>query len=117
MPLDWNRGELAEGLRCYRSQQFFEAHEHWEAVWLHSAELEKTFLQALIQTTAAFHHFQRKNLIGAASLLRGALRRLEPYPGEFGGVAVEELRQSIRAWLSALEQDEPKPQLPFPPIG
>jgi uncharacterized protein len=114
--LDWSQGELAEGLRCYRNREFFEAHEHWEAVWLRSAEPEKTFLQALIQTTASFHHFQRHNFIGAAALLRGALRRLESYPAEFGGVAVEELRQSIRAWLAALERNDPSPQLPFPQI-
>lgn len=116
LPLDWTQGELAEGLRCYRNREFFEAHEYWEAAWLRSAEPEKTFLQALIQTTAAFHHFQRKNFIGAASLLRGALRRLQPYPAEFGGVAVEELRQSIRAWLAALEQNLPAADLPIPKI-
>lgn len=116
MPMDWERGDLAEGLRCYRNQEFFEAHEHWEAVWLCSAEPEKTFLQALIQTTAAFHHWQRKNSIGAASLLRGALRRLEPYPAEFGGVDVAELQRSIRAWLGTLQQNDPGPQLRFPHI-
>lgn len=116
MTIDWNQLELAEGLRCYRNRDFFEAHEHWEAVWLRAAEPEKTFLQALIQTTAAMHHFQRGNLIGTASLLRGALRRLEPLPGQFGGVAVESLRQSIRAWLRALEQSESSPRLPFPRI-
>lgn len=116
MPLDWERGELAEGLLCYRNREFFEAHEHWEAVWLRSAEPEKTFLQALIQTTAAFHHLRRGNLIGAASLLRGALRRLGPYPAEFGGVAVDPLRQNIRAWLQALEDDELDPELQVPEI-
>lgn len=117
MPFDWDRDELAEGLRCYRNREFFEAHEYWEAVWLRCAEPEKTFLQALIQTTAAFHHFQRGNFVGAASLLRNALRRLEPYPHEFGGVAVEQLRQSIRDWLKALGENEGRLQLPFPHIG
>ena len=116
LPIDWNEGELAAGLRCYRNREFFEAHEHWEAVWLRSAEPEKTFLQALIQTTAAFHHLQRGNLIGTASLLRGALRRLRPYPAEFGGVVVDSLRQSIRAWLEALEHGALNPELPIPEI-
>ena len=116
LPLDWEQVELAQGLRCYRNGKFFEAHEHWEAVWLRAAEPEKTFLQALIQTTAAFHHFRRGNFTGAASLLRGALRRLEPLPGEFGGVAVESLRQSIGAWLLALERNEFGSKLPFPTI-
>jgi predicted metal-dependent hydrolase len=116
LPFDWSEGELAEGLRCYRGQEFFEAHEHWEAVWLRLAEPEKTFLQALIQTTAAFHHYQRKNLVGTASLLRGALRRLEAYPAEYGGVFVEELKQGIRAWLGALDQQESELELRFPKI-
>lgn len=114
--MNWESGELAEGLCCYRNREFFEAHEHWEAVWLRSVEPEKTFLQALIQTTAAFHHLQRGNLVGTASLLRSALRRLQAYPAEFGGVAVEPLRQNIRAWLKVLDHGDSYPELPIPEI-
>jgi len=104
---DWSGGPLAEGLRCYRAEEFFLAHEHWEGVWLQAQEPEKTFLQALIQTTAAFHHLQRGNRKGAASLLRAALRRLEPYANLFGGVRVGVLREDIRSCLRALEDDAP----------
>jgi len=38
LPLDWKQGELAEGLHCYRNGKFFDAHEHWEAVWLRAVE-------------------------------------------------------------------------------
>jgi predicted metal-dependent hydrolase len=103
MTWDWGQGELAAGLKCYRSGEFFEAHEHWELVWLRCAEPEKTFLQSLIQVSAAFHHLRRGNLVGARSLLTRALRRLERYPDEFGGVAVAQLRESLRAWLRAIE--------------
>jgi len=34
MPLDWSPGKLQEGLRRFHSGAFFEAHEHWESVWL-----------------------------------------------------------------------------------
>jgi predicted metal-dependent hydrolase len=115
MPLDWSSDALAEGLRCYQNEEFFLAHEHWESIWLKCEEPEKTFLQALIQTTAAFHHLGRKNFAGAASLLRGALRRLDPFPDAYGGIAVAQLRESIRAWLGALDQEAP-PDLPFPQI-
>ena len=103
MPLDWKSGALAEGLKCYRDGEFFLAHEHWESVWLRLEEPEKSFLQALIQTTAAFHHFQAGNSAGAASLLRRALRRLERCSASFGGVATETLCDEVRAWLQALE--------------
>lgn len=115
MPLDWDQGPLAEGLRCYRHQEFFVTHEHWEGVWLGCAEPEKTFVQALIQIAAAFHHLQRGNGRGAASLLGRALGRLERYPAAYAGIAVEPLRQSLRAWLTVLAGNG-APQLPFPPI-
>ena len=114
--LDWTCGGLAEGQRCYRAEEFFAAHEHWEAVWLQLQGREKTFLQALIQVAAAFHHFRRGNREGTASLLRAALRRLDPYSPCFGGISVTLLCQEIREWLRALEAGGPLPDLPFPQI-
>ena len=78
MKLDWTQGGLVEGLRCYRSREFFAAHEHWESVWLATKGPEKAFLQALIQLAAALHRIQRGNPGGAASLLGSALRDLSP---------------------------------------
>jgi uncharacterized protein len=59
------------------SGAFFQAHEHWESVWLGAQEPEKTFLQGLIQVAASFHHFQRGNCAGTIWLLRSALKRLD----------------------------------------
>jgi predicted metal-dependent hydrolase len=112
MTLDWSCGPLAEGLACYRSGKFFEAHEHWELVWLKCDEPEKTFLQSLIQVSAAFHHLGRGNRIGARSLLTRALLRLNRYPDLFGGVAVAEVRQRLREWLRALEAGSGAPDFP-----
>jgi predicted metal-dependent hydrolase len=116
MKLIWNRGPLAEGLRCYRDEEFFLAHEHWESVWLQCQEPEKTFLQSLIQIAAAFHHLKNKNSRGATSLLKRALRRLEPYPAEFEGLEVALLRQELQVWLHALATHDSAPRLPFPKI-
>jgi predicted metal-dependent hydrolase len=115
--VNWSDGALAEGLRCYRAEEFFMAHEHWEGVWLASEEPEKTFLQALIQTAAAFHHLQRGNRVGAASLLRAAVRRLEPYADFFGGVRVDSLREEIEAWVRMLDEGDERCGLSFPEIG
>lgn len=113
MSLDWTQGDLREGLRCFHSGLFFEAHEHWESVWLAAEEPEKTFLQGLIQVAASFHHWRRGNCVGAASLLRSALRRLDLYPEVFSGVMVAPLRRTIRLWLEALEA---VPQASLPPV-
>ncbi len=102
MNFDWTHGDLAEGLRRYDAGEFFTAHEFWEVVWLAALEPDKTFLQALIQVTAAFHHVQRENYVGAERLLHAALRKLEPYPPDYARLSVALLRNDIRDTLQAL---------------
>lgn len=116
MTFDWSRGALAEGLRCYGAEEFFLTHEHWESVWLKTRQPEKDFLQALIQVAAAFHHLQRGNPRGTESLLRAALRRLEPFSISFEGIGVGVLREEISGWLRELEAHEAPFALPFPRI-
>jgi predicted metal-dependent hydrolase len=116
MRFDWSGGALADGLRCYRNEEFFLAHEHWESVWLTAEGTDKAFLQALIQIAAAFHHLQRGNQMGAASLLRAALRRLETYPDRYGEIAVTTLRESIGGWFEALDRRETGAYPAFPAI-
>src|SRR5271169_2860109 len=116
MKLDWSEGALAEGLRLYDAGEFFTAHEAWESVWLGLPEPEKTFLQGLIQVTAAFHHLQRNNPLGTMLLLQAALRRLDRYPAGYGGISVTLLCHDIRERLRTLEAGEPASQLLSPRI-
>ena len=112
MSLDWRSGALAKGLACYQQGEFFEAHEHWEAVWLGLTEPERSFLQALIQMAAAFHHLNRGNSAGSISLLKRTLRRLESCPESFGGISLSRLRSEVRDWICALEaKDAVRPDL------
>jgi uncharacterized protein len=101
--LDWSNTELAAGLSCYRREEFFDAHEHWESAWMQSRDAERSFLQGLIQLTVAFHHLTNGNFAGSVSLLRRALIRFERCPERFGGVDVAALRNEARAWLDAIE--------------
>jgi predicted metal-dependent hydrolase len=116
MKFDWSQGPLAEGLRLYEAGEFFTAHEAWETVWLASPEPEKTFLQGVIQVTAAFHHLQRNNTLGTMLLLQAALRRLDRYPPIFGGISITLLCQDIRECLRTLEAGEPASRLAPPRI-
>jgi predicted metal-dependent hydrolase len=109
MKFDWTEGALAEGLTHYCAGEFFAAHESWESLWLVAQEPEKMFLQGLIQVTAAFHHLQRNNPLGAARLFARALARFERYPAAFGSVSVIVLCDDIRDWITALEQGAPQP--------
>ena len=114
--LSWTHGALAEGLRLYNAGEYFTAHEAWESVWLASPEPEKTFLQGLIQVTAAFEHQRRNNPLGTTRLLTNALRRLDPLPSAFGGLDLATLRADIHACLAALSADPATTQLAPPRI-
>jgi uncharacterized protein len=116
MKFDWTEGALADGLRLYDAGEFFAAHEAWESVWLGSPEPEKTFLQGLIQVTAAFHHLRRNNPLGTMLLLQAALRRLDRYPPDFGGISVMLLCHDIRDQLRMLESGELACQMVSPRI-
>ncbi len=111
MTFDWTKGELAEGLRLYNAGEYFAAHEAWEAVWMTAPEPEKAFLQGIIQVAAAFHHFHRGNLLGTQRTFEKALRRLDPLPSDFGGIAVAQLRDDMRNRLHALNSSHPPAQL------
>jgi uncharacterized protein len=97
---------FARGIELFNTRYFFEAHEAWEEIWLHTEPPEKTFLQGLIQVTAAFHHHSRENLRGTKSLLRAGLLKLEDFPPHHRGLNVEKLREVARRWLAALDRGE-----------
>jgi uncharacterized protein len=102
-----NEDELfAHGVELFNTRYFFEAHEAWEEIWLHAAPPEKTFLQGLIQVTAAFHHHSRENLRGTKSLLRAGLLKLEDFPPHHRGLNVEKLRKAARRWLDVLDSGQ-----------
>jgi predicted metal-dependent hydrolase len=103
-----------KGLEAFNSGHFYEAHEHWEEVWLETLDPEKMFLQGLIQVAAAFHHYSRANRQGTQNLLRAGLTKVERFPQVHGGLALEPLRVAVRRWLAALQDgDDPaKEEIP-----
>jgi uncharacterized protein len=94
---------IAQGVALFNARKFFEAHEAWEAVWLVAREPDKTFLQGLIQVSAAFHHYSRGNRRGMEALLRAGLRKMETAPAVHRGMHLEAVRQAVREWLESLE--------------
>ena len=94
--------KFEEGLAHFNSKRFFEAHEFWEEIWLVETEPEKTFLQGLIQITAAFHHRQRGNPEGAESLLAAGIVKLLRFPEDHRGLAIGALRENAKQWARAL---------------
>lgn len=94
--------KFEEGLAHFNAKKFFEAHEFWEEIWLVESEPEKTFLQGLIQITAAFHHRQRGNPEGVELLLAAGIVKLLRFPEDHHGLAIGELRENAKRWARAI---------------
>jgi hypothetical protein len=94
--------KFEEGLAHFNAKKFFEAHEFWEEIWLVESEPEKTFLQGLIQVTAAFHHRQRGNPEGVELLLAAGIVKLLRFPEDHRGLAIGELRENAKRWARAI---------------
>ena len=96
------------GLAHFNAQEFFEAHEVWEEVWLTEGEPEKTFLQGIIQIAAAFHHYRRGNSDGAETLLAAGIVKLSRFPADHHGLAIDNLRIAAKQWARSIgEQENP----------
>lgn len=98
--------KFQRGIAHFNAQEFFEAHEVWEEIWLVEAEPEKTFLQGIIQIAAAFHHYCRANTDGTESLLAAGIVKLSRFPRNHRGLNIEELRSSAKHWARSVGKGE-----------
>src|SRR5580704_11225495 len=98
--------KFQRGISHFNAQEFFEAHEVWEEIWLVEAEPEKTFLQGIIQIAAAFHHYCRGNTDGTESLLAAGIVKLSRFPPDHRGLNIEELRSSAKHWARSVGKGE-----------
>ena len=109
--------KFEEGLAHFNAKKFFEAHEFWEEIWLVEPEPEKTFLQGLIQVTAAFHHRQRGNPEGVELLLASGIVKLLRFPEDHHGLASGDLRENAKRWARAVGMGDDLGEKALPKLG
>jgi predicted metal-dependent hydrolase len=96
------RVAFEKGVREFNEGLFFECHDTLEELWAGVRGPGRDFFQGLIQVAVGFYHLGNSNPNGAERLLGRALRRLEGYPPQYGGLELEELRQAVADWHHAL---------------
>src|SRR3989442_5463123 len=95
---------IQEGIRLFNDEYFFEAHEVLEDVWKQEHGEPRLFLQGLIQISAAYHHYQNGNLVGAATLLQRGADKIRKYPARHLGIDAAGLVASRDADRTAIER-------------
>ena len=76
MSLKWETSTWEKASMEYNRGEFFECHETLEEWWLYADEPIKTFLQGIIQISAAMIKQREDNFRGATQLLTRALPKL-----------------------------------------
>lgn len=76
------------GILLFNDQEFFEAHEVWEDLWVESHGTERAFIQGLIQAAVGLCHFGNGNLRGAVKLYRTSREYMRPCGSPFMGLDV-----------------------------
>jgi predicted metal-dependent hydrolase len=97
-----------KGIEYFNNQDFFEAHEVWEELWLSTFDESREFLQALIQWALSLYHFSRGNMRGARSLFESGGLLMEPYGTDYQGIDVKNLRCQMGECLAKILSQPPE---------
>ena len=101
------RNLYEKGVGEFNARLFFECHDTLEELWAGVRGPSRDFFQGLIQVAVGFHHIGNGNRVGAERLFGRALKRLEGYPDDYGGLALGELREAVAGWRRALDPRAP----------
>jgi predicted metal-dependent hydrolase len=97
---------MAEGRACFRRGEFYEAHEHWEAVWDEADDPERRWIQGMIQVATGLHKVQRGRSDIALGLLRRALDKLRDAPAVISDIDVAGMVTDAREAVAAIDRGE-----------
>ncbi len=96
------------GILFFNQQDYFEAHEVWESLWMHCAGPERKFYQGLIQAAVALYHFGNGNLRGAVKLFHSSRNYMQAYGNQYLGLdSAEFWKQMERCFVDVLALPEP----------
>ena len=99
-----NRIQFLEGLELFNQEKFYECHDAIEEIWLQESSDEQLFLQGIIQSAVALHHYQHGNWGAARSMFELAIEKLKGYPEIHHGIRLKEFLNIIGSWKAVLDQ-------------
>ena len=94
-------------LRCFNSQQFYEAHDVLEALWLKDRYgPDGDFFKGMIQFAGAFVHLQKRRIRPSKVLFLRCTTYLCKYPSRFYALDVSGIIKLAKQNASTLEDHE-----------
>ena len=103
---------MADGRAAFNRGDYYDAHEHWEAVWDDADEPERQWLQGMIQIATGLHKLSQRNSEVARRLITSGLGKLAGAPARIDGIDVAGMRGAAERVVQALTAHLPPPALP-----
>jgi uncharacterized protein len=94
--------QYLEGITHFNAGRYFEAHEAWEEIWLHSSGDAKLFYQMIIQAAVGLYHYERSNVRGARGMYNNVMEKLERLPAFYMSLNLEEFSRQIKTFFAEL---------------
>ena len=95
---------LREGIGLFNAGRFFESHEILEQFYQGAEEVNKPFLEGLIELAVAFRlHTDFGEIKGPVRMIYQALIRFENYQTTYLGIRVKDLSEAVETWAKAAE--------------
>ena len=94
--------EYLDGIKHFNARRYFEAHEAWEEIWLHSSGEAKLFYQMIIQAAVGLHHYERSNVRGARGMYNNVMEKLERLPSSFMSLNLDDFSRQFKTFFAEL---------------
>lgn len=94
--------EYLNGITHFNERRYFEAHEAWEEIWLHSSGDAKIFYQMIIQAAVALYHYERRNPRGARGMYNNVMEKLGRLPAYFMSLNLEDFARQFKTFFADL---------------
>jgi len=101
-----------QGIEHFNAGRYFDAHEVWEEIWLHSSGDTKVFYQMLIQAAVGLHHYERGNARGARGMHANVVEKLSRLPSVFMSLDLDEFSRSLNNFLAELIERDDETTIP-----
>ena len=90
---------LREGIRLFNEGRFFDSHEVLEQFYQETEDVNKPFIEGLIELAVAFRLFTDfEEIKGPVRMIYQALIRFENYHSSHLDIRVKDLSQSMETW-------------------
>jgi predicted metal-dependent hydrolase len=99
--------KVVQGLQSFNRQDFYKAHEYFEAAWRETLEDEREFYRALIQLSGGFYRLTQNRPAAAMKFFTPALNWMENFPDHFQGILTADIIKNLQVLISAIKQNQP----------